>query len=259
VDEVEEIIEAVKEAVSSEVETELLNTSHTNILLLKQLFSQAEKWHLNLDTDMSELENKDLLDAIKKWEEAELAGSKIDKPSLEKKRLAPLNEGGPTQLLNIQIHKLEQENSALKLRIKAVEGQATEILESKLGLKKELETLQMKVGEKSSTTVVDNSEELAKLSEEVSAAKEELMAEKQLSEKSQKELETDLISAKHRYLEVQHQLSLAEKELEKRFSETGAYKNLKKMLASKNDTIKDLRKKLSSYEPSKNDVDDEEE
>ena len=65
----EEIIEAVKEAVSSEVETELLNTSHTNILLLKQLFSQAEKWHLNLDTDMSELENKDLLDAIKKWEE----------------------------------------------------------------------------------------------------------------------------------------------------------------------------------------------
>ena len=36
-------------------------------------------------------------------------------------------------------------------------------------------------------------------------------------------------------------------------------KNLKKMLASKNDTIKDLRKKLSSYEPSKNDVDDEEE
>ena len=77
VDEVEEIIEAVKEAVSSEVGTELLNTSHTNILLLKQLFSQAEKWHLNLDTDMSELENKDLLDAIKKWEEAELAGSKV--------------------------------------------------------------------------------------------------------------------------------------------------------------------------------------
>ena len=37
---------------------ELLNTSHTNILLLKQLFSQAEKWHLNLDTDMSELENR---------------------------------------------------------------------------------------------------------------------------------------------------------------------------------------------------------
>ena len=77
VEEVEEIIEAVKEAVLSEVETELINTTHTNILLLKQLFTQAEKWHLNLDTDMSELENKDLLDAIKKWEEEELSGAKV--------------------------------------------------------------------------------------------------------------------------------------------------------------------------------------
>ena len=54
----EEIIEAVSESVTSEVESELLNTTHTNILLLKQLFSQAEKWHLNLETDMSELENR---------------------------------------------------------------------------------------------------------------------------------------------------------------------------------------------------------
>ena len=37
------------------------------------------------------------------------------------------------------------------------------------------------------------------LNEEVAATKQELMAEKQLSEKSQKELETDLISSKHRY------------------------------------------------------------
>ena len=98
-EEVEEIIEAVHESVTSEVETELINSAHTNILLLKQLFTQAEKWHLNLDTDMSELENRydvistlsafsiyfafiflkyrDLLDAVKKWEEQELSGSKV--------------------------------------------------------------------------------------------------------------------------------------------------------------------------------------
>ena len=76
-EEVEEIVEAVEEAAASEVEAELLNSAHTNILLLKQLFSQAEKWHLNLDTDMSELENRDLLDAVKQWEERELMGSKV--------------------------------------------------------------------------------------------------------------------------------------------------------------------------------------
>ena len=37
----------------------------------------------------------------------------------------------------------------------------------------------------------------------------------------------------------------AMQELEKKFSQTGAYKNLKKMLASKNDQIKDLRQKLA--------------
>ena len=122
-DEVEEVIEAVSESVSSEVETELINSAHTNVLLLKQLFSQAEKWHLNLDTDTSELENRDLLEAVKKWEEREFSGAKIDTSLKEKKKLAPLNEGGPTQLLQVQIQKLEQENQALKLRIKTVKTQ----------------------------------------------------------------------------------------------------------------------------------------
>ena len=77
-----------------------------------------------------------------------------------------------------------------------------------------------------------------------------------------------------RFLEVQHQLNMAEKvnrflvgkhlfviciiikELEKKFSETGAYKNLKKMIGSKNETIKEMRKKLNVYEP--NTIEDDE-
>ena len=71
--------------------------------------------------------------------------------------MAPLNDGGPTQLLNLQIQKLEQENQGLRQRLKTVkyphiistsfhtefqlESQATEILESKLELKAEVENL----------------------------------------------------------------------------------------------------------------------
>ena len=63
----------------------------------------------------------------------------------------------------------------------------------------ELETLQRRGGEQERTGAnEDNSEEIAKLNEKVVAAEEELMAEKELSEKSQKELESDLVSAKHR-------------------------------------------------------------
>ena len=79
---------------------------------------------------------------------------------VEKKKLAPLNDGGPTQLLNLQIQKLEQENQGLRQRMKTVrplvrlclssfhfllqiESQATEILESKLELKAEVESLKI--------------------------------------------------------------------------------------------------------------------
>ncbi len=37
-------------------------------------------------------------------------------------------------------------------------------------------------------------------------------------------------------------------ELEKKFSQTGAYKNLKKMLSAKNDQIRELRAKVKKQE-----------
>ncbi|XP_023321990.1 leucine zipper transcription factor-like protein 1 [Eurytemora carolleeae] len=230
----------------AEVETELINTAHTNVLLLQQLFTQAEKWHLNLDTDLSQLENRELLESIKAWEESDAANSKIDGGWLEKKKLAPLNEGGPAQLLNLQIQKLEQENSDLRTRLRTVEEQASSALEDRSRLKSLLEEMENK---EPSPVVQDNSEEIKLLSETVEAVKNEFLTEKQELEHTKKNMEQDLTSAKHRYLEVQHQLTLAEKELEKKFSETGAYKNLKKMLSSKNETIKELRRKLITYEP----------
>lgn len=44
--------------VRGDVESELINAAHTNVLLLRQVFSQAEKWHLKLQADISELENR---------------------------------------------------------------------------------------------------------------------------------------------------------------------------------------------------------
>lgn len=58
VDEVSEVLTGLQTVVHSEVETELINTAYTNVLLLRQLFSQAEKWYLKLQTDISELENR---------------------------------------------------------------------------------------------------------------------------------------------------------------------------------------------------------
>ena len=58
VDEVREMLETLLKSVHNEMESELLNSSHTSALLLKQLLLQAEKWHLKLDCDVSDLENR---------------------------------------------------------------------------------------------------------------------------------------------------------------------------------------------------------
>ncbi|CDQ59050.1 unnamed protein product, partial [Oncorhynchus mykiss] len=61
---VDEVLDGLKLVVRGEVETELVNTAHTNVLLLRQLFSQAEKFYLRLQTDISELENRELLEQV---------------------------------------------------------------------------------------------------------------------------------------------------------------------------------------------------
>lgn len=51
-------MEELRSVLKGDVETELINVSHTNALLLQQLFHQAEKWHLKLQADISQLENR---------------------------------------------------------------------------------------------------------------------------------------------------------------------------------------------------------
>lgn len=58
IDEVSEVLNGLQAVVHGEVESELINTAYTNVLLLRQLFSQAEKWYLKIQTDISELENR---------------------------------------------------------------------------------------------------------------------------------------------------------------------------------------------------------
>lgn len=45
-DEVKEIITDLEKIVECDVESEIISFSHNNVLLLKQLFKQAEKWYL---------------------------------------------------------------------------------------------------------------------------------------------------------------------------------------------------------------------
>lgn len=57
-EEVTDIINELSGVVKAEVESELINMAHTNALLLQQMCLQAEKWHLKLQVNTTDLENR---------------------------------------------------------------------------------------------------------------------------------------------------------------------------------------------------------
>ncbi|XP_070536599.1 leucine zipper transcription factor-like protein 1 isoform X2 [Ptychodera flava] len=248
VDEVVEMLDGLEAVVRGEVETELINTAHTNVLLLRQLFQQAEKWHLKLQADISELENRELIELIQDIEEREFSGKPTGRPNFEMKKLSPLESGG-AELLQQEIERLNEENEKLRERLKAVEMRATGMLQDKSRLESDLHRTQDELRGVKGRPGTDRSGELADLEGQMSSVRMEMEKNLKASSATHDRLEGDLVSTKHRLLEIQEQLEMAEKELEKKFSQTGAYKNLKKMLEKKNEQIKDLRRRLRKYEP----------
>ncbi|XP_047500685.1 leucine zipper transcription factor-like protein 1 [Penaeus chinensis] len=255
-DEVVELLDSLAEVVRAEVEGELIHATHTNSVLLSNVFAQAQKWHLELSVDTSNLENQELLEDVRKFEEAEAQGRLgIDKkPSA--RTLAPLgDQEGPMALLHAEIKRLTEENGEVKRRLEQAESKVTDIAQAKAELAVTLQTTADELGRvKNTVSSRPTVEEVSELSDEVEKMRLELSSKTEEKEATQEQLQGDLALSKQKLAQVKSQLQLAEKELEKKFSQTGAYQNMKKMLGNKNDQIKVLRKKLEIYEPSKDDI-----
>lgn len=249
-DEVKDILTSLCKVVCAEIESELITTSHMNVLLLKQLFSQAEKWHLRLQPDMSELENKELLDKIKSIENTKILFKQPDTNTTAAK-LPPINEGTKSvPLLMIEIERLKSENEKYQETIKEYESQTNSIVFEKLKLKEGLDCAEKELSTlKETINKTLTPSELDEMQVELSKVRSELNTNLEQAAANQQQLEVDLSRNEQKLREVQAQLQLAEDELEKKFSDTVAYSNMKKMLSKKNDQIKELRKLLRKYQP----------
>ncbi|KAK2815043.1 hypothetical protein Q7C36_023309 [Tachysurus vachellii] len=245
VDEVSDMLDGLQVVVHGEVEMELINTAHTNVLLLRQLLSQAEKFYLKLQTDISELESRELLEQVAAFEKTDFKTNIKVNQETGKLKLAPLNEGGVSELLNKEISRLQEENDKLKARLRTLECQAMSALDEKCEAERTLNDLQKIHGDQQHSM---HAQEISKLEGTVAAMQINFEKTLSASSASQKELQDSLVSAKHELLRVQDQLTLAEKELDKKFQQTAAYQNMKEILNKKNDQIKELRKRLQRYE-----------
>jgi len=251
-DEVNEMLVGLHSLVKGEVESELINTSHTNVLLLRQLFQQAEKWHLKLQADISDLENRELLEKIADFEEAEFSGTKRDSDlaGVKSLKLEPLNDsGGAAGLLHMRIDELQEENNRLRDRLRASEQQASGALADRGTLSDDVRFLQDELKRATSKKSGADPEEVEQLKERIAQLKAGMEGDLRTASRRADGVQTELVDTKHELLRVKEMLEMAEKELEKKVSGTAPFKNLKVMLQKKNDQLKDFRKRLSKYEP----------
>lgn len=239
VDEVHDMLADLWDSAKEEIDTELSHQSHTYVLLLRQLFMQAENWHLKLQADISELENKELLDKVRQFENEFIAGKKQNQAP----RLEPVNDSGGTVLLKEKISSLQNENDYLINQVKHLEKKLNEYSGG------DSRSHRGGAQEQSRKPSRYTDDEVIDLERKMNDLQSEVRKSKEYGSQDQKNIENEMISVKHRYLEIQEQLSMAEKELEKKFNQTNAYKNMKQMLDRKNEQIKDLRRRLNRYEP----------
>eukprot|EP01046_Picozoa_sp_COSAG06_P055078 COSAG06_NODE_10007_length_1770_cov_4.748654_1_plen_377_part_00 len=68
-DDVREILDSLSSVLKADQRKELEHAAHTHVLVLSQLFKQAEGMGLNFSVDTSELENQSLLSEMKQFEE----------------------------------------------------------------------------------------------------------------------------------------------------------------------------------------------
>uniref|UniRef100_A0A672K969 Leucine zipper transcription factor-like protein 1 n=1 Tax=Sinocyclocheilus grahami TaxID=75366 RepID=A0A672K969_SINGR len=152
-----------------------------------------------------------LLEQVAEFEKTDFkANSKVNQES-SKPKLAPLNEGGVSELLQKEISRLKEDNDKLKARLRTLESQAMSALDDKSKAERALKDLQKSQGDQ---------QEIANL--------EGTVAE------MQKDLQDSLVSAKHDLLRVNvfdesYHVYLSIKELEKKFQQTAAYRNMKEI------------------------------
>ncbi|KAL3313485.1 Leucine zipper transcription factor-like protein 1 [Cichlidogyrus casuarinus] len=202
IDEVNNILNNLQEQIKIEAELEFINASHTAILLLTQLFQQAERWHLRLAPDIGELENRALLDKIKAFESSfnTLSGQ-------SKLKVDPLSGDRAANLLQREIARLQTENADLREKISGnrleIDKQSIQDAEIKR-LKSELEEL------KASHRNSFDSAELAKVQAMLKVSQSEL--EKRVNETIPfQNLKQILLRKNEQLKEIRKQISDMEK------------------------------------------------
>lgn len=226
-DDVTGMLDSLTETLRADLSRNLQRVSHSNVVLLRQLFAQAEDTENTLTVDTSYLEDEMLLSLVAKMEEE---SQKKKQDSLVASHQASSLKGG--QLPSLDSRKeadaLMSGNAQLKARLIELQQELVNVQREKTVLNDKCMALEE---EKASATVmaVPPASDPAPSSEDSDALKKELAALKAEKEAADKAVE-ELTAA-----------------MDMKLQETPQFRAMKDMMAKKNSQIKTMREALEGF------------
>ncbi|XP_050542682.1 leucine zipper transcription factor-like protein 1 isoform X2 [Daktulosphaira vitifoliae] len=236
-EEVTNFINNLENIVKNEIDCELTAFTNTNILMMHQFFQQAEKWHLRLNVDISEMQNKDLLLEVEKYK----SQYNVINQLATKKKLIPIRDqisNDFADMLHKRLEQLESDNCKLLNDLKYLKDSFDEV-------DKERKALRLLVEEKNKNINANNYTQL----KDIEVQTQEIL---NIEENDHEKCKIALNKLESELKITQSQLKLANLELERKFNDTVAYINMKDIITKKNEQVRELRDKLQVYEKEDN-------
>ncbi|XP_022166730.1 leucine zipper transcription factor-like protein 1 isoform X2 [Myzus persicae] len=234
-EEVKNILNGLERTITNEIKCELSAYTSTNLLMMYQFFQQAEKWHLRLNVDISEIQNKELLQEMEKIE----TSSNMMNRALEKKKLLSTHDhitNDFAEVLQKRLNQLETHNSKLEADLKTLEDNCNKLNSEKEALKL-LTKKEDKQGDPQKSLV------------EIEVQTQNIFDD---NTNNHDECKTTVNQLENKLLIAQSQLTLTNLELDRKFNDTAAYINMKNIIAKKNEQVRELRDRLLIYEKEDN-------
>ncbi|KAL5243233.1 hypothetical protein ACI65C_010643 [Semiaphis heraclei] len=230
-EEVKNILNSLERTITNEIKCELSAYTNTNLLMMYQFFQQAEKWHLRLNVDISEMQNKELLQEMEKIE----TSYNIMNRTLEKKKLLSTSDhitNDFAEVLQKRLNQLETHNFKLEADLKTLKDNCNKLNNEKEALKLLIEKEDIH-GDPQKNFV------------EIEVQTQNIFDDNSINHD---ECKTTLNQLENELMIAQSQLTLTNLELDRKFNDTAAYINMKNIITKKNEQVRELRDRLLIYE-----------
>eukprot|EP00164_Ancoracysta_twista_P005809 GFYU01007985.1.p1 GENE.GFYU01007985.1~~GFYU01007985.1.p1 ORF type:complete len:297 (+),score=85.95 GFYU01007985.1:69-959(+) len=239
-DEVAGVLGDAQNNIRSALQTELLAQSQVVVAVMKQMFMEADKHSVSLFVDTSSLEDRSVLDQMKRLENAAFGAGTASSRKLD--------SIGSQKGLVEENQSLKDELEQFRDRFAKLQAQCTDILKEKSNMTADIRRLEEDLQDARSG-IASGQGQVQQMQSRMADMQHEQGQLSQLSAQEVNQLRAELSNCQMALQRQNQEVDELNNQLAGRVNDTRQFKQLKDMITKKNDQVRDLRERLRRYEP----------